>query len=153
MNTHHPIVGEAAPWIKGLTDHSGKTVSLDDFSGRWKVVYFYPRDQTEGCVITTYEIASTPDEMAIIAVSLEGIDGQREFLERNGDQFICLADSDGALRRKYGLESLTAGTSHYKGLHHAFLISSDGRLMRTWSGVDTRSLWQDLRSFIAGSVP
>ncbi len=32
-----------------LETDNGKRVSLDDFAGKWLIVYFYPRDNTPGC--------------------------------------------------------------------------------------------------------
>jgi thioredoxin-dependent peroxiredoxin len=39
--------GQAAPAFRAQDD-SGKTVALADFSGRWVVLYFYPKDDTPG---------------------------------------------------------------------------------------------------------
>lgn len=32
-----------------LPDQDGIEVCLDEFSGRWLVLYFYPKDNTTGC--------------------------------------------------------------------------------------------------------
>ena len=39
--------GKSAPAFT-LPDANGKNVSLDDFSGKHLVVYFYPKDNTSG---------------------------------------------------------------------------------------------------------
>ena len=45
-----PAVGAAAPGFN-LTTNEGKQVSLNDFKGKWVVLYFYPKDFTQGCTI------------------------------------------------------------------------------------------------------
>lgn len=40
-------VGEPAPPFT-LTDQDGAAVALDDLSGRWVVLFFYPKDDTPG---------------------------------------------------------------------------------------------------------
>ena len=38
-----PAIGAAAPGFT-LPSQEGKTVSLDQFRGKWVVLYFYPKD-------------------------------------------------------------------------------------------------------------
>ena len=41
-------VGQSAPDFC-LFDQDGKRICLEDFRGKWVVLYFYPRDNTPGC--------------------------------------------------------------------------------------------------------
>ena len=34
-----------------LQNQDGKTVKLNDFAGKWLVLYVYPKDDTPGCTI------------------------------------------------------------------------------------------------------
>ena len=43
-------LGQAFPNFS-LPNQDGKTVTLDDFKGKWLVVYVYPKDDTPGCTI------------------------------------------------------------------------------------------------------
>ena len=42
-------VGTKAPEFT-VKDTNGKTVSLSDFAGKTVVMYFYPKDDTPGCI-------------------------------------------------------------------------------------------------------
>ena len=42
--------GTIAPGFS-LPDHEGATVSLADFSGRWVVLWWYPKANTPGCAL------------------------------------------------------------------------------------------------------
>ena len=48
-----PAVGAMAPEFT-LQSQEGKTVSLKDFRGQWVVLYFYPKDMTQGCTIEAH---------------------------------------------------------------------------------------------------
>src|SRR4051794_20270918 len=42
------LVGKKAPAL-AVPDQDGKIVKLDEYKGRWVVLYFYPNDDTPGC--------------------------------------------------------------------------------------------------------
>jgi thioredoxin-dependent peroxiredoxin len=42
-----PAEGSSAPDFT-LPSHEGSLVSLQDYRGKWVVLYFYPKDQTPG---------------------------------------------------------------------------------------------------------
>ena len=45
--TEMPASGQQAPAVS-LPCQDGSTISLNDFHGKWVVLYFYPKDQTPG---------------------------------------------------------------------------------------------------------
>src|SRR5690242_15969780 len=45
--------GEKAPNFS-LPSQDGNPVSLDQFHGKWVVLYFYPKDFTQGCTIEAH---------------------------------------------------------------------------------------------------
>jgi len=48
-----PVVGKTAPDFT-LNSQEGTPVSLHDFRGKWVVLYFYPKDFTNGCTIEAH---------------------------------------------------------------------------------------------------
>ena len=44
-----PTTGTQAPAFS-LPSQEGAQVSLDQFKGKWVVLYFYPKDFTQGCL-------------------------------------------------------------------------------------------------------
>src|SRR5687767_8236842 len=76
-----PAVGSPAPAFT-LTNNEGKQVSLSDYKGKWVVLYFYPKDFTQGCTIEArnfqrdlakYEAAKA----VILGVSVDSADSHR----------------------------------------------------------------------------
>ena len=48
-----PTAGSQAPAFS-LPNQEGAQVSLDQFKGKWVVLYFYPKDFTSGCTCLLY---------------------------------------------------------------------------------------------------
>src|SRR5271168_1029596 len=73
-----PAVGQTAPDFT-LSSQEGKTVSLHDFKGQWVVLYFYPKDMTQGCTIEAHNFQADQDKYtakkaAIVGVSVDSVD-------------------------------------------------------------------------------
>jgi thioredoxin-dependent peroxiredoxin len=91
-----PVAGTKAPDFT-LKSQEGKTVSLHDFKGKWVVLYFYPKDFTQGCTIEAHNFqADQPkyDKMnaAIVGVSVDTVDSHQQFCTKENLTFKLLAD-------------------------------------------------------------
>jgi peroxiredoxin Q/BCP len=78
-----PAEGSKAPDFT-LQSQEGKTVSLKDFKGQWVVLYFYPKDMTQGCTIEAHNFQRdlaqyTAKKVAIVGVSADNIDSHQQF--------------------------------------------------------------------------
>ncbi len=103
-------VGDHAPDFT-LPNAQGEKISLKDFLGKKAVVlYFYPKDNTPGC---TQEACSFRDSYdvfkqagaEVIGVSSDSTDSHQGFSKRNRLPFVLLSDTNGALRKLYGVPS------------------------------------------------
>src|SRR4030095_151812 len=101
-----PAVGAAAPAFK-LTSNEGKQVSLSDFKGKWVVLYFYPKDFTQGCTIEArnfqrdlakYEAVNA----VVLGVSVDNAQSHKEFCAKEGLNFKLLADTEAKVSEQYG---------------------------------------------------
>src|SRR5262245_8592115 len=67
-----------------LKNQDGETVKLDDFKGKWLVVYVYPKDDTPGCTIQGKSFTATKQEfddanIAVVGVSEDDVDSHKDF--------------------------------------------------------------------------
>src|SRR6185437_4260450 len=90
------VEGEAAPNFT-LPSQDGTSISLDQFKGKWVVLYFYPKDFTQGCTIEAHNFqADQPkyDKMnaAIVGVSVDSVDSHQKFCTTENLTFKLLAD-------------------------------------------------------------
>ena len=85
-------LGEPAPAFNLVaTDPANisaqKQFTLDDFSGRFLVLYFYPRDNTPGCTtqaisFTEHLTAFEAENTSILGVSADSMASHRKFTEK-----------------------------------------------------------------------
>ncbi len=56
-----PTAGTQAPALS-LPNQEGAQVSLDQFKGKWVVLYFYPKDFSSGCTIEAHNFQPDIDK-------------------------------------------------------------------------------------------
>jgi len=124
-----PKVGEAAPLVEGK-NQSGQTWRLvDDIGKKVVLLYFYPKDGTQGC---TKEACGLRDRMGdlakdnveVIGVSFDSTDSHQAFISKYSLNFPLLADTDGKIADAYGVRM--EGKSLDKRV--SFLIGLDGKI-------------------------
>lgn len=99
-------IGQTAPAIE-LPDQTGETRTLNDFTGQWVALYFYPKDDTPGC---TTEACSFRDNLAslqskgiaVLGVSADDVKSHQKFAQKFELGFPLLADTDHAVSEAYG---------------------------------------------------
>src|ERR1700733_77630 len=101
-----PTQGSKAPDFT-LQSQEGKTVSLKDFKGQWVVLYFYPKDMTQGCTIEAHNFQRdlaqyTAKKTAIVGVSADNIDSHQQFCTKESLTFKLLADPEKKTIASYG---------------------------------------------------
>ena len=132
-----PAVGAAAPSFN-LTSNEGKQVSLNDFKGKWVVLYFYPKDFTSGCTLEArnfqkdlakYEAANA----VILGVSVDTAESHKEFCAKEGLNFKLLSDTDGKVSDAYG------SVMEYNGMklsaRNTFIIDPKGKVAQVFMKV------------------
>jgi peroxiredoxin Q/BCP len=132
-----PDVGAAAPAFS-LTSQEGKTVSLDQFHGKWVVLYFYPKDFTSGCTMEAHNFQrdiARYDALnaAIVGVSVDSVDSHKGFCTKEGLNFKLLSDPDGSVSKAYGSLN-NAGVTKFAA-RHTFLIGPDGKIAKVYGDV------------------
>ena len=151
-----PAVGSNAPSFN-LQDQNGDWHKLEDYSGQWLAVYFYPRDDTPGC---TTEACNFRDNIhafkaigaAVVGISVDDVDSHKEFSDKYKLPFTILADSDNKTSNAYGV------LRDYKLIkiasRQSFLISPEGKIAKHYDDVDpdkhTDEVLADIKNFMSG---
>ncbi len=132
-------VGEYAPGFR-LADQHGVSRDLQEFRGRWLVLYFYPKDQTQGC---TEQACSFRDDFVkikllgaeVLGISLDSRESHAQFAQKYLLPFPLLSDPDGAVASRYG--ALTNLLVLKFARRHTFLIDPQGRIAQRYTDLDT----------------
>jgi thioredoxin-dependent peroxiredoxin len=90
-----------------LQDDQGTTHSLNDYSGKWIVLYFYPKDDTPGCTVEACSLRDARDEIAalnteIIGVSQDDPAAHEKFKAKHTLNFTLLSDPTKQTIETYG---------------------------------------------------
>jgi peroxiredoxin Q/BCP len=87
---------------------NGQTVKLEDYRGRYLVLYFYPASFTYGCTRETVRFRDASEEIRslggdVVGISPDALDVQCRFAEHYQAKFPIVADPGGAIARAYGV--------------------------------------------------
>ncbi len=133
-----PSEGEPAPEFR-LQDQNHDWHALEDFGGRWLVLYFYPKADTPGCTTEACEFrdnifAYEALGAAVVGVSLDDVESQAEFAEKYSLPFPLLSDAQQEVASRYGV--LTRMGSMAIASRQTFLIAPDGRIAKHYERVN-----------------
>ncbi len=133
-----PAPGIAAPDFT-LKSQEGKTVSLHDYRGKWVVLYFYPKDMTQGCTIEAHnfqrDLAQYDAKNAVIlGVSVDTVDSHQQFCTKESLTFKLLSDASHEVTTKYG--SLTQFGQMTLAARNTFLIDPKGVIRKVYVKVN-----------------
>jgi len=117
-----------------LNDHLGKSYSLNDFQGKYVVIYFYPKDDTPGC---TREACDFRDNFAVLAkencvvlgISKDDAKSHAKFTDKYDLNFTLLSDTDFTVHKMYG------AAADNKTIRSTFLIDKSGKIAKIWPNV------------------
>lgn len=125
-----------------LPDKDNNEVCLDDFKGKFVVLYFYPKDNTPGC--TTEAIGFTgilPKleklDTIVIGVSPDSPESHAKFIEKKDLKVTLLSDKDIKVIKKYGkwAKKKFQGKEYMGVVRSTFLIDPNGKIAHIWSKV------------------
>jgi peroxiredoxin Q/BCP len=129
-----------------LLDQDENKVSLSDYRGKLVVLYFYPKDDTQGC---TTEACNFRDDysayentgIVILGVSPDSPASHRKFRAKYALPFSLLAD-DGhkvcELYQVWGLKKFMG--KEYDGVFRTtFLIDQEGKIVKVFENVKPAS--------------
>ena len=82
-------------------------VSLKDFSGKWLILYFYPKDDTPGCTVEACSFRDARDELTelgaqVVGISKDDASSHDKFKSKHNLNFKLLSDTDGKVIESYG---------------------------------------------------
>ena len=90
-----------------LQNQDGKTVTLDDFKGKWLVLYVYPKDDTPGCTTQACGFRDSYQKIevnnaVVLGVSPDDVDSHQAFKTKFDLPFPLLVDQDHSISEAYG---------------------------------------------------
>ena len=133
--------GDKAPHFS-LQASTGETISLTDAAGRKVVLYFYPKDDTPGCVKEACSFRDVNAELRaagveVLGVSADSLKSHRRFVEKYKLNFALLSDEEKTVSTAYGAwgEKTAWGKTTVGMRRMTFLIDEEGTIRKVWPKV------------------
>ena len=134
-------IGSQAPDFEAET-YGAEKVRLSDFYSKGTVVlYFYPKDNTTGCIMEACSLRDAEEELAslgvqVFGVSTDGVKSHEKFRDKYSLNFPLLSDKKRKIVSLYG--------ARWKYLpfvarRTTFLIEKGGRIAYIWDKVTVSS--------------
>lgn len=134
-----------------LPDADEKVVCLEDYSGKWVILYFYPKDNTSGCTLEAIHFTREIEQFRSLGAEVIGIspDSPRShcaFRDKHDLKVILLSDSDHHVLEGYGVWVLKKmyGKEHYGVERSTFIIDPDGMVVAVWRKVKVEGHIQEV---------
>ncbi len=134
-------IGDKAPDFM-LLDQDGESRSLKDCQGQRLLLYFYPKDNTSGCI---KEACALRDDfwgfkklnVKIIGVSVDSVESHKKFAADYNLPFTLLSDEDKKAVKLYGVwaEKSMYGKKYMGTLRTSFLINPQGVIEKIYEKV------------------
>ncbi len=141
-------VGANAPTVGGVTD-DGSKINLGDVykAHKYTVVWFYPKALTGGCTKQGCSLRdATTDlkkqDVAVVGVSVDPVEKQKEFKDKNNFPYPLIADTDHTVLQAFG----QASTGLAK--REAYLVNQQGKIVYKDQGVTDKQA-ENILNFLA----
>ena len=150
--------GTTAPGFT-LPTQDNTPINLDDYKGKWVVLYFYPKDFTGGCTLEAHNFQRDLEKYqaanaVVLGVSLDTTDSHKGFCTKESLTFKLLADPQHKVVDAYGVPVKTftdpkTNTPVAIAMRQTFLIDPSGKIVKTWDVKDIPNHSADVLAAIA----
>jgi len=122
-----------------LTDNEGNERSLQDYAGKWLLVYFYPKDDTPGCTKEACGFRDAWEELQesnieVVGISADNEKSHRIFAQKYSLPFPLLVDMENEVSKKFGAygEKKMFGNTFMGIKRQSYLIDPDGNIVKEY---------------------
>lgn len=142
-----------------LKNEQGNTVTLENYKGKYVVLYFYPKDMTPGCTTEACDFRDAFAEFSdlnavILGVSADDANKHTKFIEKYGLPFSLLVDADHTVSESYNVWVLKKMYGkEYMGIERStFLINPEGVIVKEWRKVKVKQHIEEVLNSIRQEV-
>ena len=130
---------------------TGGDFSLEGFSGKKIVLYFYPKDMTPGCTIQGQEFSKLKNEFekantVIFGISRDSMQSHEKFINKESFTIPLLSDEEGQACKAFDViqEKNMYGKKMMGIERSTFLFSEGGELISEWRKVKAEGHAQEV---------
>jgi peroxiredoxin Q/BCP len=119
-----------------LPNQDAEEICFRDISGRWIILYFYPKDSTPGCTTEACDFnvnltAFTGANAIVLGVSPDSPARHTKFIDKNTLNFTLLSDEEKEVCKLFGVWQLKKfmGKEYMGVVRSTFIISPDNQIV------------------------
>lgn len=150
----HLKAGDQAPAINSK-DQNGNPITLDSYSGKKVVLYFYPKDDTPGCTTESCNLRDNYEALKkkgfeILGVSVDSEKSHQKFIKKYDLPFDLVSDTEKKVVEDYGVwgKKKFMGREYMGIIRTTFVIDEDCRIARVIDQVDNANHTQQILDLI-----
>lgn len=122
-----------------------KSIQLSDYKGKYVLLYFYPKDNTPGCITEGQNFRDHYDQFTqfntiILGVSRDSVRVHEGFKSKQGFPFDLLSDKEEVLCNLFDVIKMkNMYGKQVRGIERStFLIDPEGKLIHEWRKVKVK---------------
>jgi peroxiredoxin Q/BCP len=134
-------VGDKFPAFT-LPDQNGDKKTLKSLPGKYKAIYFYPKDNTSGCSLEARGFSALAEKFkekdsSVTGVSPDGQASHEKFCQKQDLTITLLSDTEHVLMEKAGVwqKKKMYGKEFMGVVRTTFLVDPKGKVAFVWTKV------------------
>lgn len=134
-----------------LPDQNEKIHTLEEFNGKYLLIYFYPKDDTPGC---TKEACNFRDGISklskrgieIVGISKDSVSSHKKFADKYKLNFTLLSDPGHKVIEAYGAWGIKKfmGKEYEGAKRNTYLIDGSGEIIKSYENVNPLSHFENI---------
>lgn len=143
-----------------LPNQNGESVSLNDFLGKWVVVYFYPKDDTPGCTTEACSFRDANTELTkkgivVLGISKDTVKSHKKFADKFALNFNILADPSTETIQAYGAwQEKSMYGKRYMGIQRmTILVTPEGTIAQIFPKVTPQGHAEEILQAVSKENP
>lgn len=138
-----------------LKDMNNKEYELKTIKEKYKILYFYPKDNTPGCTIEANDFTALKKDFEKLNAKIIGISGGNEktkckFVEKHDLKILLLSDTDFKVSEKYGTYKLKKFMGReYMGINReTFILDEKNNIIKHYPKVKAKGHAQEVLNYL-----
>jgi peroxiredoxin Q/BCP len=135
-----------------LLNQNDDKVCLDDFIGKWVVLYFYPKDNSKTCTLEALSFTDNTKSFKelgaeVIGISPDSVKSHQSFAHKHNLDLILLSDPEHTVLNQYKVwKKKKMYGREYMGVERStFLINPEGVIEKEWTKVRVKGHVEEVK--------
>lgn len=138
--------------------NTDESIDLGELINRQKqglILYFYPKDNTQGCTVQATDFSALADDFAklgyaVLGVSRDGIRSHQNFIAKKELCIGLISDTDEKLCTHFDVikEKMMYGKTHLGVVRSTFVFDKHGHMIASFRNVKAKDHAKNLMDFL-----